>query len=587
VQPAVRYCSTCRAVYFSDFTRCPNDGGGLVESDRDPLLGADISHYHVDRLVGEGAMGRVYRCHHAHLQHKQFALKVLRGDLATTMAARLRFTQEAESASKLVHPNIVAVHDFGRTSAGLLYIAMEFVEGKSLGELIGDGPMRAERVVELARQICLGLEHAHAHHLVHRDLKPDNILIVRGDDDREVPKIVDFGLAISADPDGDAARLTTTGIAVGTPVYAAPEQIQRSDVDQRADLFALGVTMFELLAGTVPFDGSLMETLHQNACGERPTIASRAPGVVVPVRLERLVRALMDPKPEARPASARVVIDELAAAQLELLRGSHELGIIAPPARRRPFVLAIAGVLAAAIAGGLWLMQPGSEGASAVEPAPPVLARAPMPAPPPPAPPAPVARPAPAPLPAPAPATVPPRPVAKRPSPHPAIARAPVVVAVEPSPPPSPSPPPPPSPSPSPSPPPSPSPSPPSPVATVPVPPPRPLATSARVAIADVSARGSLTTLAVRRAIDRVVPALRACYGPAATRAQRSPTVEMRVRLVIDESQGARDISFASDPLPGLAACAAHALHGLHAEAAPDVGVEDVTFALQFVPEGS
>ena len=120
----------------------------------------------------------------------------------------------------------------------------------------------------------------------------------------------------------------------------------------------------------------------------------------------------------------------------------------------------------------------------------------------------------------------------------------------------------------------------------MPVPPPRPLATSARVAIADLSARGPLTRTAVRRAIDRVVPALVACYRPAATRAQRSPTIELRVRFVIDESQNARDISIASDPLPGLAGCATHALLGLHTEVAPDVGVEDVTFALQFVPEG-
>src|SRR5262249_49919782 len=157
----------------------------------------------------------------------------------------------------LSHPNIVSVLDFGRTEDGLLYLAMDFVEGASLASLI-TGPMQPLRVVRLARALGQGLAHAHEHGFVHRDFKPDNIIVVR-EGDVEVPRIVDFGLAIRADPDGDSARITTAGAAVGTPVYAAPEQLGSDvDVDHRADLFALGVTVFELLAGRVPFDGNIL-----------------------------------------------------------------------------------------------------------------------------------------------------------------------------------------------------------------------------------------------------------------------------------------------------------------------------------------
>src|ERR1700759_2181398 len=178
-QPAtgagVRYCTTCRAVYVSDFARCPNDGGALDVTDDDPLVGTDVSHYRVDEFIGGGAMGRVYRAHHTLLHHKQVALKVLRGDLAATMAMRLRFTQEAESASHLVHPNVVSVSDFGRTETGLLFIAMDFIEGRNLADIIvTEGPLSVSRTIALAQQLCAGLGHAHEQGFVHRDFQHDN-----------------------------------------------------------------------------------------------------------------------------------------------------------------------------------------------------------------------------------------------------------------------------------------------------------------------------------------------------------------------------------------------------------------------------
>ena len=204
-------------------------------------------------------MGRVYSAHHTRLQRRQFAIKVLLGDLAATMSMRIRFAQEADAASRLDHPNVVPVVDFGKTATGLMFLAMELVTGPTLAQLIAtDAPLPVEHVIGLTRQLCLGLAHAHARGLVHRDFKPDNVVVVSGTG-LEVPRILDFGLAITRDE--PSARLTTAGIALGTPSYASPEQTHHEPVDERADLFALGVTMFEMLSGKLPFDGNAMEMI--------------------------------------------------------------------------------------------------------------------------------------------------------------------------------------------------------------------------------------------------------------------------------------------------------------------------------------
>jgi len=559
--------------------------------DGDPLVGTDVSHYRVDAFIGGGAMGRVYRAHHTLLHHKQIALKVLRGDLAATMAMRLRFTQEAESASRLVHPNVVSVSDFGRTETGLLFIAMDFIEGRNLADIIvEEGPLSVKRTIALAQQLCAGLGHAHEQGFVHRDFKPDNIIIVQEDASRTTPipgvppggeraRIVDFGLAIHADPDAAAARLTTAGAAVGTPVYAAPEQMQSIDaVDARADLFALGVSMFEMLAGDVPFDAGLMETLHLNATAERPTIASRARvPVSIPARLERLVQRLMARSPEDRPASTTEVFEELVAIELELARGVAVIAMPAAPVKRTRWLpLALLAVIAAggALAYVAW--------PEAQTPAP-VIAREP------PAPqlvvhaePSPVVTP-PAPPPAPpAPAPVHVAHAVTHPHPHKRVAAAhvevPAAVVVEPSEP-------------------APVPTDASVAAIAPPPPlpvhapvpvaPKKIATSASLAIENLSVRGALTSAQIRRALDRVVPQLRACYGPAATAAGSSPAISITTRLEIDESQRAHGIELVDPRLAGLKACVQRELANVRAEQAPDVGSVDVAFVLHFTPEGT
>ena len=600
----VRFCALCRAVYHADFARCPNDGGALELRSNDPLIGTTIAQYAVDAFIGGGAMGRVYRCHHAKLTNKQFAVKVLRGDLAATMAMRLRFTQEAEAASRLVHPNVISVIDFGRTDEGLLYLAMDFVEGDSLAAIIAGGRLSPLRVVRIARQLCEGLAHAHELGFVHRDLKPDNVIVV-AEGERERPRIVDFGLAVHADPDAHAARVTQAGTTVGTPAYAAPEQMSSSDVDGRADLFALGVTMFEMLAGRLPFDGNVIETIHHNAASPRPAISKRTPDAGVPRRLEALVQRLMAIEPDDRPGSANAVREELEELERELGGSSMRLTVTpvagtkiatAPtmlavdsgarpvvPMRRRSW-LAAATIGMAALAGAAFVATRSEhvppQRAPLVVTAPPVDAAVPVVA----AVPIQAAAPIDAPIAAFTAVRLPDAAVATTPHRHrahvtaraavvPVETSAPVDAAIvvvpdaapaivhEPAPPSVPV------------------------VPPVPVAPPARLATSARLAVESLSVRGALTPAQIRRAIDRVTASVRACYGPAAQHAGKSPTVSLTVRFVVDETQRARQLEIGASALPALAPCVTRAFSSLRAEEAPDVGDVDVAFVLRFDPE--
>ncbi|HEY0191147.1 MAG TPA: serine/threonine-protein kinase, partial [Kofleriaceae bacterium] len=314
---AVWCCSTCGAVYHKDFPRCPSDGAEVVMCDRDPLLGTAVGHYQIQQLIGEGGMGRVYLAAHATLPNKRYAFKVLLGDHAASATMRTRFTREAERASQLEHANISQVVDFGRTERGLLYIVMDYVEGPSLVTLIGETPVAPRRVIALAREICRALVYAHARGIVHRDLKPENILVRRGPGGEEVPLLVDFGLAMSVDQIDP--RLTESGMTMGTPAFAAPEQLSGKPIDHRADLYALGMTMFEMLTGGVPpIEGSMMEVVASRTARDAPRVSERLPELAIPAVVDDLVARLTKKRPGDRFASASEVIEALDAAEAAL-----------------------------------------------------------------------------------------------------------------------------------------------------------------------------------------------------------------------------------------------------------------------------
>ncbi|HEY3803578.1 MAG TPA: serine/threonine-protein kinase [Kofleriaceae bacterium] len=287
------------------------------------LVGATLlDTYVVEAELGSGAMGSVYRARHVRLP-RHVALKVMHDHLVPEPALLARFYREAKAAASLQHPNVVSVLDVGETAEHKHVMVMELVDGTSLGELM-DAGVAADRVVPIVLQILAGLEHAHDAGLVHRDLKPDNVLV-----DREgVARIADFGIATLLHPDEPLDRLTGTGVIVGTPLYMSPEQARAEPVDHRADLYALGIILYELLAGTSPFEGSAMEVAVAKMELDPPPIAVRAPHVKVDRVLEAFLGKLIARRPDDRFGSAREAKGVLELYAQDRLRAAAVLGVI-------------------------------------------------------------------------------------------------------------------------------------------------------------------------------------------------------------------------------------------------------------------
>jgi serine/threonine-protein kinase len=258
--PRARRCPTCPQIFSGEARFCPFDGDALVETDdwnpsADPLIGQVIDgRYEVVSVIGEGGMGTVYEVRHTTLG-RSFALKVLRRDLAGAEHSA-RFIQEAKAAAAIGHPNIVAVSDFGEVnldgdnSPAVPYFVMEFLTGISLAALLRvEKTLAPPRAAAILLQCASGLAAAHDAGVVHRDLKPDNVFLIRSGD-REFVKLLDFGVAKIA----GVGRLTRAGMVFGTPHYMSPEQAAGRSVDRRADIYALGVVLYECLSGKVPFE---------------------------------------------------------------------------------------------------------------------------------------------------------------------------------------------------------------------------------------------------------------------------------------------------------------------------------------------
>lgn len=304
-------------------------------------------------------MGRVYRARHQRMS-RQFAIKVLFGDHATDPKMRDRFAREAEAASRLHHPNVISVTDFGETEEGLLFLVMDYVEGRELGDLIREaGPLGAARTRRLLRQMALGLAHAHDKGLVHRDFKAENV-IVTGTGSDEVPRIVDFGIAVMRER--GEARLTTEGMVLGTPAYMSPEQATGAELDARTDLYSLGVLAYEMLAGVLPFEGTPLAVARMNLAMMPPRFNERVPGLEVERGLEDLTFKLLEKRPEDRVQTAAEVIEALDAAA-----GPASAAVVAPvvpqpttsdeaPAPRR-VAWPMWAVLALLLAGGVGIFM--------------------------------------------------------------------------------------------------------------------------------------------------------------------------------------------------------------------------------------
>jgi len=267
------------------------------------MIGETVSHYRITEELGGGGMGVVYRAEDTHLG-RDVALKFLPPELTRDDEARERFKLEARAASALDHANLCAIYDIDETDDGRLFIAMALYDGETLKARLAHGALDVGEAIDLARQIAAGLERAHEGGIVHRDIKPANVMIT----ERGEAKIVDFGVAKLA----GAARLTRTGSTLGTLAYMSPEQAEGRDVGPVVDLWALGVVLYEMLTGALPFGGgSEAETVA--AILARDPEAPSASRDAVPAALDDLVLDLLAKDPASRPVTAGKVVARLEA----------------------------------------------------------------------------------------------------------------------------------------------------------------------------------------------------------------------------------------------------------------------------------
>ncbi|MCA9522551.1 MAG: serine/threonine protein kinase [Myxococcales bacterium] len=330
----MKVCEKCNREFVDDrLDFCPDDGAKLysvVVADTGMVGRVLDGRFEVLEMVGQGGMGQVFRAHQLSM-NREIALKVLPLEMASDKEAVRRFLKEAQAVSRINHPNAITVYDFGQTEDGVLYLAMEYIRGRSLSDLIAArGSVSVANSCDIVIQICNALEEAHTLGIVHRDLKPDNIMVVEKAGHDLFIKVLDFGLAKIRFGDSTLNQ-TKTGLICGTPHYMSPEQVMGERVDERADIYATGIILYELCTGHPPFDAdSPMAIAMKHLKNDPPPIRTNAARVVVPLDLQVLILKCLAKKREDRPSSARELRDALK----RIMRTTHHAQSVELPAIR-------------------------------------------------------------------------------------------------------------------------------------------------------------------------------------------------------------------------------------------------------------
>jgi len=292
----VKTCTTCGKEYPDTTKFCPLDGSTLrSKSPTADLVGQVVAdRYNIIKKLGEGGMGAVYLGEHVKMGRKS-AIKVMAPSMANDPDAISRFNREAANASRISHANVCQIYDFGETPEGIIYLAMEFIEGQALTDLIEkEGALEPRRAATILKQAADGLAAAHDLGMVHRDIKPDNIMIVQGRDGSDVVKVVDFGIAKAVQGDDTSQKVTKTGLVVGTPEYMSPEQLAGDKLDGRSDIYSLALVLYRMLTGVLPFQAdSAQETMIKRLTDDPMPLVEARPDISFPPKLQAVLdRAL-------------------------------------------------------------------------------------------------------------------------------------------------------------------------------------------------------------------------------------------------------------------------------------------------------
>lgn len=309
----MKICPQCGRDFDDQLEVCPSDRSKLISidsSDADPMLGKLLSgRYRLIRKIGEGGMGAIYGAVHTEMT-RTCAIKLLTALSPGKEDAIARFKREAKMASRIDNVHAVTIYDFGQSDDGMLFLAMEYIDGKPLSRVIAEHRiLPIERVVHITNQIAQALSAAHALPIIHRDLKPDNIMITRKGSDTDFVKVLDFGIAKTVGDDhGD--NLTKTGFVLGTPVYMSPEQLLGEELDPRSDIYSLAIIVYEMLSGRLPFDGDNPQAVMMKRVMSEP-IRLRAVAPTLSESVELAVMAGLERNRDSRTPTVEAFASEL------------------------------------------------------------------------------------------------------------------------------------------------------------------------------------------------------------------------------------------------------------------------------------